>query len=67
MTRIVVPKTGLSQEREIMVKGSSVLDMLKWKDFPAGPVVKALRSNARDVASIPGQGLLFKHILKKFF
>ena len=50
-----------------MVKGSSVLDMLKWKDFPAGPVVKALPSNAKDVGSIPGQGLPFKHILKKFF
>ena len=41
--------------------------MLKGRDFPAGPVVKALPSDARDVGLIPGQGLLYKHILNKFF
>ena len=32
-------------------------------DFPGHPVIKTLPSNAVGVGSIPGQGLLFKHIL----
>ena len=32
-------------------------------DFPGHPVIKTLPSNAVGVGSIPGQGLLFNHIL----
>ena len=34
---------------------------IHWKDFPGGPMVKNLPSNARDVSSIPGQGTKILH------
>ena len=39
-------------------------------DFPVGPVVKTLPSNAGDVGSVPGQGSkvpLQWHMAKNFF
>ena len=34
-------------------------------DFPGGPVVKKLPSNAGDVGSIPGQGTKIPHALEQ--
>ena len=34
---------------------------LIWGDFPGGPVVKTLPSNAEGVGSIPGQGIKIPH------
>ena len=34
------------------------------RDFPAGPLVKILCFNARDVGSIPGQGTKIPHALQ---
>ena len=36
---------------------------LSLRDFPGGPVVKNLPSNAGDVGSIPGQGTGIPHAL----
>ena len=41
-----------------------------WRDFPVGPVVKTLPSNAGDVGSVPGQGSKVPHAMaygQKFF
>ena len=35
--------------------------MEEWREFPGGPVVKNLPSNAGDVGSIPGQGIKTPH------
>ena len=35
--------------------------VIKWRDFPGGPVVKNLPSNTGDVGSIPGWGTKIPH------
>ena len=37
----------------------------KSRDFPGGPVVKNLLSNAGDTGSIPGQGTKIPHAMGK--
>ena len=54
----------VAQRREKTVINS------EWGDFPVGPVVKTLPSNAGDVGSVPGQGSkvpLQWHMAKNFF
>ena len=38
-----------------------MLQFKKYKNFPGGPVVKNLPSNAGDVSLIPGQGTKIPH------
>ena len=36
--------------------------VIKWRDFPGGPVVKNRPSNTGDVDSIPGSGTKIPHV-----
>ena len=45
------------------LKGWAGKASVKIGDFPGGPVVKNLPSNAKDVGSIPGQGTKILHAL----
>ena len=47
-------KTGKSQETEALLEG-----------LPWCPVIKNLPSNARDMDSIPGQGLRIPHAMRQ--
>ena len=46
------PLKSLIPEAIIKISDKS----MRKRDFPGGPVVKALSSKAQDVGSIPGQG-----------
>ena len=41
------------------------LNKRRKRDFPGGPVVKNLPSNAEDAGSIPGRGTKISHALRR--
>ena len=54
------PGTG-SPDRVSKAPGVKSSEYKTWWDFPGGPVVKALPSNAGGVGSIPGRGSKIPH------
>ena len=65
----IVPLINLSDYRECSAKNSEGYGenyfhtpiLQKIRDFPGGPVVKNLPSNAGDTSSIPGRGSKIPH------
>ena len=58
----------MGKKKSIQLSGFSVFVRFNkphhW-DFPSGPVVKNLCSNARDSSSIPGQGTKIPHAMEQ--
>ena len=60
-----ISKEQLTKASKKPFKGKTKVHLKKTSDFPGGPVIKNLPSNAGDVGLIPGFGTKIPHAAKQ--